>query len=69
MDLSRYSPDFVVFSLYKLFGYPTGIGCLMVKKGTEEVIRHGYFGGGNVEYVSPFNLDVEEKKDLVERYV
>ncbi|TYK08627.1 reverse transcriptase [Cucumis melo var. makuwa] len=29
-DLSKYNADFVVISFYKLFGYPTGLGALIV---------------------------------------
>src|SRR5215467_12287354 len=32
LDLSRWSPDFVVQSFYKMFGYPTGVGCLLARK-------------------------------------
>ncbi len=32
LDLSVHHPDFVSVSFYKIFGYPTGIGCLLVKK-------------------------------------
>lgn len=36
VDLSKIAahcqPDFVVMSFYKMFGYPTGLGALMVKK-------------------------------------
>ena len=32
LDLGRYSPDFVVQSFYKLFGYPTGVGCLLAQE-------------------------------------
>lgn len=31
LDLSIYKPDFVPISFYKLFGWPTGIGALIVK--------------------------------------
>ncbi|CAN6454395.1 unnamed protein product [Victoria cruziana] len=33
-DLTRYPADFVVISFYKVFGYPTGLGALVVKTGT-----------------------------------
>ncbi|OIV98987.1 hypothetical protein TanjilG_29390 [Lupinus angustifolius] len=33
-DLSKYPADFVTISFYKLFGYPTGLGALIVRKGT-----------------------------------
>ncbi|RDX99355.1 Molybdenum cofactor sulfurase, partial [Mucuna pruriens] len=29
-DLSKYPTDFVAISFYKLFGYPTGLGALIV---------------------------------------
>ncbi|KAL2928144.1 Molybdenum cofactor sulfurase [Bienertia sinuspersici] len=33
-DLSKYPADFVVLSFYKMFGYPTGLGALIVRNGT-----------------------------------
>ncbi|KAK1580961.1 hypothetical protein Q3G72_001702 [Acer saccharum] len=39
-DLSKYPADFVVVSLYKifaLFGYPTGLGTLIIQNGTVAV--------------------------------
>ncbi|XP_029145582.1 molybdenum cofactor sulfurase isoform X2 [Arachis hypogaea] len=33
-DLSKYPADFVTISFYKLFGYPTGLGALIVRNGT-----------------------------------
>ncbi|HHG85970.1 MAG TPA: aminotransferase class V-fold PLP-dependent enzyme, partial [Bacteroidetes bacterium] len=32
LDLSVLKPDFVSISFYKIFGYPTGIGCLLIRK-------------------------------------
>lgn len=50
LDLSKYQPDFVSISFYKMFGWPTGIGALIVKN--EHIpllaIRKHYFGGGTV---------------------
>ena len=31
LDLSRWHPDYVSLSFYKIFGYPTGIGALLVR--------------------------------------
>lgn len=31
LDLSKYRPDFVTISFYKMFGWPTGLGALIVK--------------------------------------
>jgi molybdenum cofactor sulfurtransferase len=32
LNLTEVSPDFVVVSFYKMFGYPTGVGALLVRK-------------------------------------
>ncbi|XP_050419672.1 molybdenum cofactor sulfurase 1 isoform X2 [Adelges cooleyi] len=51
LDLSEYSPDFVAVSFYKMFGYPTGIGALLVhnRTGANALNRKRYYGGGTVE--------------------
>lgn len=43
------SPDFLAMSFYKVFGYPTGLGCLLVKTSVAPLLRKRYFGGGTVE--------------------
>lgn len=48
LDLSKYKPDFVAISFYKMFGYPTGLGALIVKRSAETVLKKKYFGGGTV---------------------
>jgi molybdenum cofactor sulfurtransferase len=50
LDLSRITADFVPISWYKLFGYPTGIGCLIVRNDAVNALVGGkrYFGGGTV---------------------
>jgi molybdenum cofactor sulfurtransferase len=43
--------DFFTFSFYKIFGWPTGLGGLMVRKGTPQGIlmsHKTYFGGGTL---------------------
>ncbi|ORX80749.1 PLP-dependent transferase [Basidiobolus meristosporus CBS 931.73] len=40
------SPDFVALSFYKLFGFPTGLGALMVKSELAPLLTKTYFGGG-----------------------
>lgn len=51
LDLSVHKPEFMVISFYKIFGFPTGIGALLIKK--NERVRNclnkkKYFGGGTV---------------------
>ncbi|RKP24677.1 pyridoxal phosphate-dependent transferase [Syncephalis pseudoplumigaleata] len=48
IDLSNAdaAPDFVALSFYKLFGFPTGLGALIVRKSRMPLLRKAYFGGG-----------------------
>ncbi len=48
LDLSVISPEFAALSFYKMFGYPTGIGCLLVKKTVFDKLRKPWFAGGTV---------------------
>ncbi len=52
LDLRVVSPDFVVMSFYKMFGYPTGVGCLLVRNETLAALRRPWFGGGTVNFAS-----------------
>lgn len=52
LDLSLNQPDFVCMSFYKIFGYPTGLGALLVKNSSADVLNQKkYFGGGTVDIV------------------
>lgn len=46
LDLSLHQADFVPLSFYKMFGFPTGLGALLVKNGAAACLRKVYFGGG-----------------------
>ena len=35
-------------SFYKLFGYPSGIGALLVRKSVSRELKKVYWGGGTV---------------------
>jgi molybdenum cofactor sulfurtransferase len=52
LDLRALSPDFVVMSFYKMFGYPTGVGCLLVRNETLGHLRRPWFGGGTVNFAT-----------------
>jgi len=63
-----YTPDFVAVSFYKIFGYPTGLGALLVHNGPAATVLHkNYFGGGTVEVVLARNRHHVFKKNLHER--
>ena len=52
LDLKEVKPDFVCISFYKIFGYPTGIGCLLVNKEKFKKLQKPWFAGGTVSLVS-----------------
>lgn len=62
LDLKRYHPDFVCLSFYKIFGYPTGLGALIVSKRGEEVLRKKYYGGGTVK-IAMSEMNWHRKRD------
>jgi molybdenum cofactor sulfurtransferase len=52
----KHDPDFACISLYKLFGEPTGLGILFVRRSEITTLLHDmnaprYFGGGSVDVV------------------
>ncbi len=52
LDLSVWKPDFVSISFYKLFGYPTGVGALLVRHEALAKLRRPWFAGGTITIAS-----------------
>jgi molybdenum cofactor sulfurtransferase len=52
LDLSDVQPEFVSMSFYKIFGYPTGLGALLIKKSVFNKLHKNWFAGGTVKFVS-----------------
>jgi selenocysteine lyase/cysteine desulfurase len=48
LDLGTIKPEFVTVSWYKMFGYPTGIGCLLARRDALARLRRPWFSGGTV---------------------
>lgn len=48
LDLGAYHPDFVPLSFYKMFGYPTGVGCLLARREALARLRRPWFSGGTI---------------------
>ncbi|KAI5108127.1 molybdenum cofactor sulfurase [Silurus meridionalis] len=68
LDLKQYPADFVPISFYKMFGFPTGLGALLVRNEATELLKKKYFGGGTAaaylveeDYFAP-------KADIVSRF-
>jgi selenocysteine lyase/cysteine desulfurase len=52
LDLSAISPDFVPISFYKMFGYPTGVGCLLARHEALRKLVRPWYGGGTLTFAS-----------------
>jgi selenocysteine lyase/cysteine desulfurase len=52
LDVDATTADFVAMSFYKMFGYPTGIGCLLIRKSKFFKLIKPWFAGGTVSLVS-----------------
>ncbi len=52
VDIQRWQPDFVDLSFYKIFGYPTGIGCLIARKDKLARLHRPWFAGGTITMAS-----------------
>ncbi len=55
LDLRRHTPDFVCLSFYKMFGFPTGVGVLLVRRNVLGELHRPWFSGGTVRFVSAQN--------------
>ncbi|MBI5961655.1 MAG: aminotransferase class V-fold PLP-dependent enzyme [Chloroflexi bacterium] len=52
LDLSRWHPDFVSLSFYKICGYPTGVGCLLARRTALRKLHRPWFAGGTITIAS-----------------
>ena len=48
LDLSVWHPDFVALSFYKMFGWPTGVGCLIARRSALAKLERPWFSGGTI---------------------
>lgn len=49
LDLTRWQPDFVPVSFYRLFGYPTGGGCLIARREALARLRWPRLSAGTID--------------------
>jgi selenocysteine lyase/cysteine desulfurase len=52
LDLRLVTPDFVTVSFYKMFGYPSGVGCLLIRNSTLGKLKRPWFAGGTVNFAT-----------------
>jgi molybdenum cofactor sulfurtransferase len=48
LDLGRWHPDYVAISFYKMFGWPTGVGCLLARRQALAKLQRPWFSGGTI---------------------
>ena len=48
LDLSRWHPEFVALSFYKMFGWPTGVGALIARRDALARLERPWFSGGTI---------------------
>lgn len=51
-DVARVRPDFATFSFYKMIGYPTGVGCLLMRRDRVDALQRPWFAGGTITIAS-----------------
>jgi molybdenum cofactor sulfurtransferase len=52
LSLRRTPADFVSVSFYKMFGYPTGVGCLLARIDSLAQLSRPWFAGGTVNFAT-----------------
>ena len=52
LGLQTVQPDFVTLSFYKMFGYPTGVGGLLIRRSIFAKLQRPWFAGGTVNFAS-----------------
>jgi selenocysteine lyase/cysteine desulfurase len=52
VDIASVRPDFAAFSFYKLFGFPTGVGCLLARRDKLDRLHRPWFAGGTITVAS-----------------
>lgn len=67
LSLHRVAAEFVVLSFYKIFGFPTGVGALVVRRDAMRRLRRPWFAGGTVDFAS-VQHDVHQLRDAADAF-
>jgi molybdenum cofactor sulfurtransferase len=68
LSLSDTPVDAMAISFYKMFGFPTGVGALVVKKSFLETLKRPWFSGGNVDIVQVPGTIITKTQELHEQF-
>lgn len=69
LDLLSCTADFIPISFYKMFGFPTGLGALIVQNSSSHVLQKSYYGGGTVQATISSERFHVLRKNLAEKWV
>ncbi|KAG9439484.1 hypothetical protein H6P81_019649 [Aristolochia fimbriata] len=67
-DLTLFPADFAILSFYKMFGYPTGLGALIVRTEVAGLLKKIYFSGGTVA-ASIADIDFVKRREGIEEWL
>ncbi|XP_010281005.1 PREDICTED: molybdenum cofactor sulfurase-like, partial [Phaethon lepturus] len=68
LDLGVHQADFIPISFYKIFGFPTGLGALLVNNRIAPLLRKTYFGGGTAAAYLAGEDFYYPRKSIAERF-
>lgn len=68
ISLSDTPVDAMAVSFYKMFGFPTGVGALVVREDFLRVLKRPWFAGGTVDVVQVPGSLVTMAEDLREQF-
>ncbi|OCH89433.1 PLP-dependent transferase [Obba rivulosa] len=68
ISLTETPVDAMAISFYKMFGFPTGVGALIVKESVLSRLERPWFAGGTVDVVQAPGTIVTMSADLHERF-
>ncbi|TPX51163.1 hypothetical protein SeMB42_g01969 [Synchytrium endobioticum] len=68
MDFTLYPADLAVLSFYKMFGFPTNLGALIVRNDMVPCMTKRYFGGGSVTAITSIQPWQMYRETMHERF-
>ena len=60
--------DGMAVSFYKMFGFPTGVGCLVAKKSFLRQLKRPWFAGGTVDVVQVPGAGFTAAQEIYEQF-
>ena len=68
ISLRRTPADAMAISFYKMFGFPTGVGCLVAKRSFLRQLKRPWFAGGSVDVVQVPGTGFTPAREIHEQF-